>query len=33
MISAGKHNVLGVRIDAIDYEAAVEQIAVAAKAR
>lgn len=33
MIDRGKHNVLGVRIDAVDYEAAVEQIAWSAKAR
>ncbi|MEQ8790493.1 MAG: WecB/TagA/CpsF family glycosyltransferase [Pirellulaceae bacterium] len=33
MIDRGKHNVLGIRIDAVDYEAAVEQIARAAAAR
>jgi exopolysaccharide biosynthesis WecB/TagA/CpsF family protein len=33
MIDRGKHNILGVRIDAVDYEAAVEQIARAAHAR
>lgn len=30
MIDRGKHNVAGVRVDAVDYEAAVERIAVAA---
>jgi exopolysaccharide biosynthesis WecB/TagA/CpsF family protein len=33
MIDRGKHNVLGIRIDAVDYEAAVEQIARGAAAR
>jgi N-acetylglucosaminyldiphosphoundecaprenol N-acetyl-beta-D-mannosaminyltransferase len=33
MIDQGKHNVLGVRINAIDYEASVEQVIRAAKAR
>jgi exopolysaccharide biosynthesis WecB/TagA/CpsF family protein len=32
MIDRGKHNVLGVRIDAVDYEAAVERIIGTAKA-
>ena len=32
MIDRGKHNVAGVRVDAVDYEAAVERIAVAARA-
>jgi exopolysaccharide biosynthesis WecB/TagA/CpsF family protein len=32
MIDRGKHNILGVRIDAVDYEAAVEQIVRAAHA-
>jgi exopolysaccharide biosynthesis WecB/TagA/CpsF family protein len=32
MIDRGKHNILGVRIDAVDYEAAVEQIVAAARA-
>jgi exopolysaccharide biosynthesis WecB/TagA/CpsF family protein len=31
MIDRGKHNVAGVRVDAVDYEAAVERIAVAAR--
>lgn len=31
MIDRGKHNVLGIRIDAVDYEAAVERIIHAAK--
>jgi exopolysaccharide biosynthesis WecB/TagA/CpsF family protein len=33
MIDAGKHNLLGVRVDALDYEAAVEKIVAAARAR
>ena len=33
MIDRGKHNVAGVRIDAVDYEAAVERIAAAAHQR
>jgi N-acetylglucosaminyldiphosphoundecaprenol N-acetyl-beta-D-mannosaminyltransferase len=33
MIDRGKHNVLGIRIDAVDYEAAVEKIAEAAAAK
>jgi exopolysaccharide biosynthesis WecB/TagA/CpsF family protein len=33
MIDLGKRNLLGVRVDAIDYEAAVERIIAAAKAR
>jgi exopolysaccharide biosynthesis WecB/TagA/CpsF family protein len=33
MIDRGKHNVLGIRIDAVDYEAAAERIIAAAKAR
>jgi N-acetylglucosaminyldiphosphoundecaprenol N-acetyl-beta-D-mannosaminyltransferase len=33
MISRGKRNVLGVKIDVIDYESAVEQIVEAAKSR
>lgn len=32
MIDRGKHDILGVRIDAVDYEAAVERIAQAARA-
>lgn len=32
MIDRGKHNVAGVRVDAVDYEAAVERIATAARA-
>jgi len=32
MIDRGKHTVLGIRIDAVDYEAAVERIIEAAKA-
>jgi N-acetylglucosaminyldiphosphoundecaprenol N-acetyl-beta-D-mannosaminyltransferase len=32
LIDRGKHNVLGVAVDAIDYEAAVERIAAAARA-
>ena len=32
MIDRGKHNILGVRIDAIDYEAAIDRIASAAAA-
>src|SRR5437870_29630 len=32
MIDRGKHNVLGIRIDAVDYDAAVERIASAARA-
>ena len=32
MIDRGKHNVLGVRVDAVDYDAAVEQILRAARA-
>jgi exopolysaccharide biosynthesis WecB/TagA/CpsF family protein len=31
MIDRGKHNVAGVRVDAVDYEAAVERIAAAAR--
>ncbi|MFV1966746.1 MAG: WecB/TagA/CpsF family glycosyltransferase, partial [Pirellulaceae bacterium] len=31
MIARGKHNILGVMIDAVDYEAAVERILAAAK--
>lgn len=31
MIDQGKHNVAGVRVDAVDYEAAVERIAAAAR--
>lgn len=33
MIDRGKHNVLGVRIDAVDYEASVERIITAARKR
>jgi exopolysaccharide biosynthesis WecB/TagA/CpsF family protein len=33
MIDRGRHNVLGVRIDAVDYEGAVERIIAAARAR
>lgn len=33
MIDRGKHNVLGVRISAVDYDAAVERIAAAARRR
>lgn len=33
MIDRGRHNILGIRIDAVDYEAAVERIAVAARER
>ena len=33
MIDRGKHNLLGVNIDAVDYEAAVAKIVAAAKAR
>lgn len=33
MIDRGKHNVLGVNVDAVDYEAAVERIVRAAQAR
>ncbi len=33
MIDRGRHNVLGVMIDAVDYEGAVERIALAAKER
>jgi hypothetical protein len=33
MINRGKHNILGVRIDAVDYAAAVERIAEAARHR
>ena len=33
MIDRGKHNVLGVRIDAVDYEAAVERVIAAARDR
>ncbi len=33
MIDHGKHNVLGVRIDAVDYEAAVQRIMEAAITR
>jgi exopolysaccharide biosynthesis WecB/TagA/CpsF family protein len=33
MIDRGKHNVLGVRVDAVDYEAAVEKIIAAARDR
>jgi N-acetylglucosaminyldiphosphoundecaprenol N-acetyl-beta-D-mannosaminyltransferase len=33
MIDRGKHNVLGIQIDAVDYDAAVERIAAAARAR
>lgn len=32
MIDRGRHNILGIRISAVDYEAAVERIAVAARA-
>lgn len=31
MIDRGKHNIIGVTVDAVDYEAAVERIIVAAK--
>jgi N-acetylglucosaminyldiphosphoundecaprenol N-acetyl-beta-D-mannosaminyltransferase len=31
MIDSGKHNVVGVRVDAVDYEAAVERIICAAR--
>ena len=31
MIDSGKHNVVGVRVDAVDYEAAVERIISAAR--
>lgn len=33
MISKGKHNVLGVLVDAVDYEAATEQVLAAARER
>ena len=33
MIDKGKHNLLGVQIDAVDYEAAVSKIISAAKSR
>ncbi len=33
MIDRGKHNILGIRVDAVDYEAAVERILAAAKAQ
>lgn len=33
MIDHGKHNLLGVRIDAVDYDAAVERIVAAARQR
>jgi exopolysaccharide biosynthesis WecB/TagA/CpsF family protein len=33
MIDRGKHNVAGVRVDAVDYEAAVDRIAAAARER
>ena len=33
MIDRGKHNILGIQIDAVDYEAAVERIAAAAHDR
>lgn len=33
MIDRGKHNVLGIRIDAVDYDAAVERICAAARDR
>lgn len=33
MIDNGKHNVLGVRVDAVDYEAAVERVIAAARDR
>lgn len=33
MIDAGKRNVLGVQVNVIDYEAAVERIIQAAKAK
>jgi exopolysaccharide biosynthesis WecB/TagA/CpsF family protein len=33
MIDRGRHDVLGVRIDAVDYEAAVERVALAARER
>ena len=33
MIDRGKHNILGIRISAVDYEAAVAQVAAAATAR
>jgi N-acetylglucosaminyldiphosphoundecaprenol N-acetyl-beta-D-mannosaminyltransferase len=33
MIDRGKHNVLGIRVDAVDYDAAVERICAAARQR
>jgi exopolysaccharide biosynthesis WecB/TagA/CpsF family protein len=33
MIDRGKHNILGIRVDAVDYEAAVERIISAARQR
>lgn len=33
MIDLGKHNILGIRVNAVDYEAAVERVAQAARAR
>jgi len=33
MIDEGKHNVLGIHIDAVDYDAAVERVVSAARAR
>jgi exopolysaccharide biosynthesis WecB/TagA/CpsF family protein len=33
MIDRGKHNVLGIRVDAVDYEAAAERILAAARCR
>ena len=33
MIDSGKHNVLGIGVNAIDYEAAVQQIIAAGKSR
>jgi N-acetylglucosaminyldiphosphoundecaprenol N-acetyl-beta-D-mannosaminyltransferase len=33
MIDRGKHNVLGIRVDAVDYEAAVDRIVAAARER
>jgi exopolysaccharide biosynthesis WecB/TagA/CpsF family protein len=33
MIDRGKHNVLGVRVDAVDYDAAVEKVVAAARER
>ena len=33
MIDRGKHNIAGIRVDAVDYEAAVDRIAAAARER